>query len=73
MTFITLNIGDLLEAAKDMYAEIETLATENQIKYGLEAEGDDWKNDLDKWLSIIRKYDPMYLVPQDECIPTEDK
>jgi len=72
MTFITLNIGNLLEATKDMYAEIETRVTEDEVNKGIPV-SEDMQNDLDKWLAIIQKYDPMFLVNQDEMIPMENK
>ena len=72
MTLITLNIGNLLEAAKDMYIEIETLATLQERNSGCEM-SIDMQKDLDKWFDIIKKYDPLFLVDQDECVPTEDR
>ena len=65
MTFITLNIGNLLEATKDMYAEIETRVTEDEVNKGIPV-SEDMQNDLDKWLAIIQKYDPMFLVSLDD-------
>ena len=72
MTFITLNVGNLLEAAKDMYVEIETLATIQEQQSGCEM-SIDMQEDLDKWFDIIKQYDPLFLVDQDECVPLEDK
>jgi len=72
MTFITLNVGNLLEAAKDMYVEIETLATIQEQQSGCEM-SIDMQEDLDKWFDIIKQYDPLFLVDQDECVPTEDR
>ena len=64
--------NELLEIAKDMYAEIETRATEHERGSGWEM-SEDMQNDLDKWFEVIHRYDPMYLVPLDECVPTEDR
>ncbi len=52
--------AELLNVAKDMYAEIETRVTEYEKDSGYEI-SEDMQNDLNKWFAIIKQYDPTYL------------
>jgi len=66
--------NDLLAIAKDMYAEIETRCTQEELNDEWESETEPSINQqLIHWFDVIKTYDPSYLEPLDECVPMEDR
>ena len=65
---------ELLKIAEDMYAELETRCTQEELEDEFESEITPSINQqLIHWFDVIKTHDPSYLEPLDECVPIEDR
>ena len=62
----------LLSIAEEMYGEIATRVMQEATRSG-KPMTEDMELDINRWYAIIKKEDPMWLDPLDECVPMEDK
>jgi len=65
---------ELLKIAEDMYAELETRCTQEELDNEFESETEPSINQqLIHWFDVIKTHDPSYLEPLDECVSMEDR
>ena len=65
---------ELLKIAEDMYAELETRCTQEELDNEFESETEPSINQqLIHWFDVIKTHDLSYLEPLDECVSMEDR